>query len=81
MLNLLNSSDYGDSRVVLPKESMLMNPVRVKGGDNNVILTTTLDIAGLRKFQSQPITHQRDSKEFKITPPDFDHESPKKRGK
>tara|TARA_R110000764_G_scaffold218399_1_gene305855 strand:- start:77 stop:3064 length:2988 start_codon:yes stop_codon:yes gene_type:complete len=76
-----NSSDYGDSRVVLPKESMLMNPVRVKGGDNNVILTTTLDIAGLRKFQSQPITHQRDSKEFKITPPDFDHESPKKRGK
>jgi len=75
-----NSSDYGDSRVVQPKKTILMNPVRVKGGDNNIILTTTLDIKGLRKFQSQPITHQRDSEEYKITPPDFNHESPKKRG-
>ena len=75
-----NSSDYGDSRVVQPKKTILMNPVRVKGGDNNVILTTTLDVKGLRKFQSQPITHQRDSEEYKITPPDFNHESPKKRG-
>ena len=75
-----NSSDYGDSRVVQPRKTILMNPVRVKGGDNNVILTTTLDVKGLRKFQSQPITHQRDSDEYKITPPDFDHESPKMRG-
>lgn len=75
-----NSSDYGDSRVVQPKKTMFMNPVRVKGGDNNVILTTTLDVKGLRKFQSQPITHQRDSEEYKITPPDFDHENPKMRG-
>ena len=76
-----NSSDYGDSRVVQPKKTILMNPVRVKGGDNNVILTTILDVKNLRKFQSQPITHQRDSEEYKITPPDFNHESPKMRGK
>lgn len=75
-----NTSNYGDSRVVEPKKRDYQNPVRVKGGDNDVILSYELDIASLRKFQSQTHNLQKDHKEFKMTPPDFQHEKVNKRG-
>jgi hypothetical protein len=75
-----NTSEYGDSRVVEPRESRKMNPVRVKGGENNVILRYTLDIAELRRFQSQRLPYQLSDKSFKTTPPDYDHNKPNKRG-
>ena len=75
-----NTSEYGDSRVVEPRETQLMNPVRVKGGENNVILRYKLDIAGLRAFQIQRLPYQLNNKAFKTTPPDFDHEKADERG-
>lgn len=75
-----NTSYYGDSRVVEPKKSVSQNPVRVKGGDNDVILSYELDISALRKFQSQIYVLQKDDPEFKVTPPDFQHEKVEKRG-
>lgn len=75
-----NTSYYGDSRVVEPKKRDYQNPVRVKGGDNDVILSYELDIAALRKFQGQTHNLQKNDKEFKMTPPDFQNEKVDKRG-
>ena len=76
-----NTSEYGDSRVVEPKETERMNPVRVKGGDNNVILRFELDIQKLRDFQIQRLPYQMEDKTYKTTPPDFNHDNVDKRGK
>lgn len=76
-----NTSDYGDSRVIEPKETIYMNPVRVKGGENNVILRYELDIAKLRNFQIKRLPQQLSDKSFKTTPPDFEHDKVKDRGK
>lgn len=75
-----NTSDYGDSRVVEPRETERMNPVRVKGGENNVILKYELDIGKLREFQIKRLPYQMDDRSFKTTPPNFDHEKVEKRG-
>lgn len=76
-----NTSDYGDSRVVEPRETERMNPVRVKGGENNIILRYELDIQKLRAFQIQRLPYQLDDKSFKTTPPDYNHGNVEKRGK
>lgn len=76
-----NTSNYGDSRVVEPKKTEYMNPVRVKGGDNDVILRYELDINALRQFQSQTYVLQQNNNKFKMTPPDFQHDKVNSRGK
>lgn len=76
-----NTSEYGDSRVIEPRETEKMNPVRVKGGENNVILRYELDIQKLRVFQIQRLPYQMEDKSFKTTPPDFNHEGVESRGK
>lgn len=76
-----NTSEYGDSRVVEPKETQLMNPVRVKGGENNVILKYKLDIGALRAFQVQRLPYQLCDKTYKTTPPSFNHDKVTDRGK
>lgn len=58
-----------------------MNPVRVKGGENNIILRYEMDIQKLRAFQIQRLPYQMDDKSFKTTPPDFNHDNVDKRGK
>lgn len=75
-----NTSYYGDSRIVEPKKKVYQNPVRIKGGDNDVILKYELDISALRKFQSQTYVLQKEDEKFKATPPDFQHEKVEKRG-
>ncbi|WP_374460174.1 RNA-directed DNA polymerase [Chryseobacterium taeanense] len=76
-----NTSDYGDSRIIEPRETNRMNPVRVKGGQNNVVLKYEIDIEELRKFQSKRLPYQLEDKTYKTTPPDFEHEKVKSRGK
>lgn len=76
-----NTSEYGDSRVVEPRATESMNPVRVKGGENNIILRYELDIQKLRAFQIQRLPYQFDDKSFKTTPPDFNHDNVENRGK
>lgn len=66
-----NSSNYGDSRVISPQVTEKMNIIRVKGGDNSLLLKTTLDIEALRDFQSRE--YSPDHKEYKPTPAGYDH--------
>ena len=67
-----NSSDYGDSRIISPQITEKMNVIRVKGGDNAVLLKTTLDIEALRDFQSREYSPSHN--EFKPTPAGYEHE-------
>lgn len=69
----VNSSNYGDSRLIKPASSALMNMMRIKGGRNETILVEDVDIDGLRNFQRKKYELQRDEKDsFKTTPPGFD---------
>lgn len=69
----VNSSNYGDSRLIKPASSASMNMMRIKGGCNEAILVEDVDIDGLRNFQRKQYELQRDEKDkFKTTPPGFD---------
>jgi len=76
-----NTAEYGDSRIVEPRETIKMNPVRVKGGKNNVIIKYNLDIEELRVFQNKRLPYQIKDKTFKNTPPNYNHEEVMKRGR
>lgn len=65
----VNDSHYGDSRVIIPAGTNVMNPVRIKGGENQTFLVSTLNLQSLRDHQRQGFGFQKDSKEFKPTPP------------
>lgn len=65
----VNDSQYGDSRVIVPGSTDVMNPVRIKGGENQTYLVSTLDLKGLRDHQRQGFGLQKESKQFKATPP------------
>ena len=68
----VNSSNYGDSRIVQPTKSDRLNIVRTKGGVNNTILVGKINIKKLREYQIQEYELQKDNIEFKTTPPGFD---------
>ena len=65
-----NTSDYGDSRLSIPKRNIEMTPVKIKGGDNDTIITFTIDVKSLRNFQQQDPLFQN-TNHFKNTPPGF----------
>lgn len=65
----VNSSDYGDSRIVAPKDSVLKDIIRTKGGQNSCILVDTIDIKALRDFQMLEYTLQKNDGRFKPSPP------------
>ena len=67
----VNDSRFGDSRVVSPSKTETMNPLRIKGGDNLTYLTMRLDLSALRAHQRKKYGLQKESREFKPTPPDF----------
>jgi hypothetical protein len=48
-----------------------MNPLRIKGGENIAFLTMRLDLKALRDHQRKGYSLQRDSDNFKPTPPGF----------
>ena len=75
----VNSSDYGDSRVLQPSQTNSKNILQIKGGDNSTIIVGRLDIKSLREFQLKEYELQRDDKTFKPTPPDFDRIEVQKR--
>jgi hypothetical protein len=69
----VNSSDYGDSRLIRPTSSAQMNMMRVKGGRNEAILVEELDVDVLRKIQRKKYDGiKSDRNIFKPTPPGFD---------
>jgi hypothetical protein len=75
----VNGSQYGDSRVVSPSKSEKMNPLRIKGGDNLTFLTMNLNLKALREHQRKGYGLQKDSLDFKPTPPGFNLEDVKAR--
>lgn len=68
----VNSAQFGDSRVVSPSKTEKMNPLRIKGGENQTFLTMQLPLQQLRTHQLKKFGLQKDSKDYKPTPPDFD---------
>jgi len=73
----VNTSDYGDSRIVKPAKTEEKNILQLKGGDNITILTATLDLQSLRKHQMKYEFDKAD--EYKPTPPNFNQEESRKR--
>lgn len=71
----VNSSDYGDSRVTKPAKTEYRDPLKVKGGKNDVLLIENLNISKFRKhqFKSYPLQKSEGKKnKLKPSPPDFD---------
>jgi len=69
----VNTSQYGDSRIVSPSKTEYMNLLRTKGGKNETLLVGDIDISALRQFQSLAPFGQEGHGHFKMTPPDFCH--------
>ncbi len=68
----VNSSDYGDSRVMVPAKSEKRDLIKTKGGRNHTILMDHIELASLRDYQRKEYELQRDDPRFKPTPPCFD---------
>jgi hypothetical protein len=68
----VNSAQFGDSRVVSPSKTEKLNPLRIKGGDNQTFLTMRLLLQQLRSHQLKRYGLQKDSEQYKPPPPDFD---------
>ena len=68
----VNSSDYGDSRIVAPKDSVSKDIIRTKGGINACVLVDTVDIKALRDFQMLEFPLQKQNGKFKPSPPGVD---------
>lgn len=73
-----NSSQFGDSRITIPKKTAVKDILRLKGGINSVVLVGKLDIEDLREFQSILVQFQ-DTTRYKNTPPNFDHKGAEER--
>jgi hypothetical protein len=67
----VNDCRFGDSRVIRPSRSEIMNPLRIKGGDNLTFLTLNLNLKALRDHQLKGYELHKDSPEFKPLPPDY----------
>lgn len=70
----VNSSDFGDSRIIQPTKSVTRDIVKTKGGQNYSVLVDEIDVCRLRKFQCKEFELQKDDGSFKPTPPNFDPE-------
>lgn len=75
----VNSSDYGDSKIIMPSKTEEKTLVQIKGGENTVVLMSKLPISELRDFQLADYVVQQDNKRFKFTPPGYVHEYALKR--
>lgn len=53
-----NTSNYGDSRITGPYGKDYRNIVQIKGGESATIITGTLDILGVRKYQEEEKANQ-----------------------
>lgn len=64
-----NSSDYGDIRIIAPKDSASKDIIKTKGGIYPCTLMDDIDIKALRDFQMLGYNQQKSDKRFKPTPP------------
>ncbi|MBQ3635352.1 MAG: hypothetical protein II951_07035 [Bacteroidales bacterium] len=67
----VNDAAYGDSRVIKPSKTEIRNDIIVKGGKNDCILVTDMEIGELRRFQQHKNGNVVGLKDFKPLPPNF----------
>lgn len=72
----VNTSHYGDSRLIQPAKSYAKDLIQIKGGLNSTILVGELKIEDLREFQLVEYNLQKEKIDkgltvLKPTPPDF----------
>lgn len=68
----VNTSQFGDSKIIAPKKSDEMTILNIKGGDDNILIGE-VNIEDLREFQRKETLYLEDKdKIFKTLPPDFD---------
>jgi hypothetical protein len=73
----VNTSNYGDSRIVAPAKSEMKDLLCIKGGEYPLMIVSTLDIDKLRNFQILGYNLQQKppySEQFKPTPAGFDYQ-------
>ena len=68
----VNTSQFGDSRLTHPVESARIDILRLKGGINDSILITEIDLEKLREFQRKTFDITHEQKEYKPLPPDYE---------
>lgn len=73
----VNTSQYGDTRLTQPTETATKDILKLKGGKNDTILVSALDISKLREFQRKKFS--KTNKEFKPLPPNFNYKEVLKR--
>lgn len=75
----INTSDFGDSRVVRPTTTAQQNIMSVSGGAEPLLLIDTLGIDAIRDFQEHAYCWQIDpdggKSHFKPTPPMFEYQN------
>lgn len=71
----VNTSQYGDSRITLPSETITRDYIKLKGGENISLVTGNLLIKDLREFQTKSLKRIPMKKslkdKFKSLPPNF----------
>lgn len=71
----VNTSQFGDSKVIAPKKSSEMTLLNIKGGEDNILIGR-LNINELREFQRKETEYLEDKdKTFKPLPPAFKKET------
>ncbi|MEZ7500472.1 hypothetical protein QO200_17225 [Flavobacterium sp. Arc3] len=73
----VNTSQFGDTRLTQPTETARKDLLRLKGGMNDAILVSKLNIPQLREFQRKRFNAS--NKNFKPLPPNFSVEEVLKR--
>ncbi|WP_313145452.1 RNA-directed DNA polymerase [Stenotrophomonas sp.] len=69
---LVNNRKYGDSRVRSPaRKAHMRDMARIRGGDNNFIVSVSLNLDSLRLFQSKAKRWPSDADNFKPVPEGF----------
>jgi hypothetical protein len=73
----VNTSDYGDSRIIQPTKTEERDIVQSKGGENPTVLIGTINTRKLRDFQLQKYGGHEDaqnlaSSHYKPIPPSYD---------
>lgn len=71
----VNTSQFGDSKLIAPKKSSEMTMLNIKGGENNILIGK-LNINELREFQRKETEYlEEKDKIFKPLPPAFEKET------
>lgn len=69
---LVNNRKYGDSRIRSPsKKPHTRDIVRIRGGDNNFVVSAELNVKELREFQSRAKRWPKSDDKFKPVPEGF----------